>query len=145
MNSWTQATGSLWTRLKTWEKPHPYSQQRYWECLVQGTASLFFADDPVLLVPSDLDLRQETSWFSTKYEACGMRIGTSNPQAMALWQKMGDCDLSCCPKRRHSSISGYWSRVRVKFCLRLQTVAAPAVMWPLYWDILMKREQSLRA
>lgn len=61
------------------------------------------------------------------------------PEAMVLWQKMVDCNLSCCPERRHSSISGSWSRVRVKFCLRLQIVVAPAVMWRLYWDILMKR------
>lgn len=74
MNSWTQKT-------------RPYSQQRSWEFLVWGITSLFFADDAVLLVPSVLDLRQETSWFSTKYEACGMRICTSKSEAMVLWQK----------------------------------------------------------
>ncbi|TWW62708.1 hypothetical protein D4764_04G0013550 [Takifugu flavidus] len=49
--------------------------------------SLLFADDVVLLAPSNRDLQQMLGRFATECEAAGMRISTSKSESMVLARK----------------------------------------------------------
>ncbi len=49
--------------------------------------SLLFADDVVLLAPSDQDLRNALRLFAAECEAAGMRISTSKSEAMVISRK----------------------------------------------------------
>ncbi len=55
--------------------------------------SLLFADDVVLLAPSDQDLRSALGRFAAECEAAGMRISTSKSEAMVISQKNLACPL----------------------------------------------------
>ncbi len=50
-------------------------------------SSLLFADDVVLLAPSDQDLRHALRRFAAECEAAGMRISTSKSEAMVISRK----------------------------------------------------------
>ncbi|KAK0152281.1 hypothetical protein N1851_006331 [Merluccius polli] len=55
--------------------------------------SLLFADDVVLLAPSDRDLQLSLDWFAAECKAAGMRISTSKSESMVLnWTRM-ECTL----------------------------------------------------
>ncbi len=52
-------------------------------------SSLLFADDVVLLAPSDQDLRNALGRFAAECEAAGMRISTSKSEAMVIsWKNL---------------------------------------------------------
>ncbi len=55
--------------------------------------SLLFADDVVLLAPSDQDLRKALGRFAAECEAAGMRINTSKSEAMVISRKNVACPL----------------------------------------------------
>ena len=55
--------------------------------------SLLFADDVVLMASSVVDLQCSLDQFAAECEAAGMRISTSNSEAMALSRKAVDCLL----------------------------------------------------
>jgi len=83
-------------------------------------ASLLFADDVVLLATSDRDLQHALERFAVSCKLVGMRVSTSKSEAMVLCQKTpSGLGVSCCPKRRNSSISGSCARVRVKWSGRM--------------------------
>ncbi len=56
-------------------------------------SSLLFADDVVLLAPSDQDLRNALGRFAAEGEAAGMRINTSKSEAMVISRKNVACPL----------------------------------------------------
>ncbi|TWW64247.1 hypothetical protein D4764_03G0012550 [Takifugu flavidus] len=56
-------------------------------------SSLLFADDVVLLAPSNRDLQQMLGRFATECEAAGTRISTSKSEAMVLARKKVECLL----------------------------------------------------
>ncbi|TWW68274.1 R2DM Retrovirus-related Pol polyprotein from type II retrotransposable element [Takifugu flavidus] len=56
-------------------------------------SSLLFADDVVLLAPSNRDLQQMLGRFATECEAAGMRISTSKSESMVLARKKVECLL----------------------------------------------------
>ncbi|XDV11655.1 hypothetical protein PO909_000531 [Leuciscus waleckii] len=56
-------------------------------------SSLLFADDVVVLAPSDQDLQHALGWFAAECEAAGMRISTSKSEAMVLSRKRVVCPL----------------------------------------------------
>ena len=76
------------------EKPSRHSQR------VEGfqfgglrISSLLFADDVVLLAPSDGDLQLSLELFAAECEVAGMRISTSKSETMVLsWKRVG-CSL----------------------------------------------------
>ncbi len=55
--------------------------------------SLLFADDVVLLAPSDQDLRNALRLFAAECEAAGMRISTSKSEATVIRRKKVACLL----------------------------------------------------
>ncbi|TWW62666.1 hypothetical protein D4764_04G0013130 [Takifugu flavidus] len=55
--------------------------------------SLLFADDVVLLVPSNRDLQQMLGRFESECEAAGMRISTSKSESKVLARKKVECLL----------------------------------------------------
>ncbi|TWW77246.1 hypothetical protein D4764_12G0006360 [Takifugu flavidus] len=59
----------------------------------QKISSLLFADDVVLLAPSNRDLQQMLGRFTTECEAAGMRISTSKSESMVLARKKVECLL----------------------------------------------------
>ncbi|KAK3528573.1 hypothetical protein QTP70_003741 [Hemibagrus guttatus] len=50
---------------------------------------LIFADDVVLLAPSSLNLQHALGHFAAECEAAGMRVSTSNSEAMVLDREKG--------------------------------------------------------
>ncbi|TWW62329.1 R2 Retrovirus-related Pol polyprotein from type I retrotransposable element [Takifugu flavidus] len=56
-------------------------------------SSLLFADDIVLLAPSNRDLQQMLGRFATECEAAGMWISTSKSESMVLTWKRVECLL----------------------------------------------------
>ena len=56
-------------------------------------SSLLFADDVVLLAPSNDDLQLLLEQFSAECEAAGMKISTSKSEAMVLSRKRVDSPL----------------------------------------------------
>uniref|UniRef100_A0A3Q3JAD5 Reverse transcriptase domain-containing protein n=1 Tax=Monopterus albus TaxID=43700 RepID=A0A3Q3JAD5_MONAL len=56
-------------------------------------SSLLFADDVVLLAPSNQDLQHALGRFAAECEAAGMRISTSKSEAMVLSRKRVACSL----------------------------------------------------
>ncbi len=56
-------------------------------------SSLLFADDVVLLAPSDQDLRHALGRFAAECKAAGMRISASKSKAMVLSRKKVACPL----------------------------------------------------
>ncbi|CAM4686216.1 unnamed protein product [Leuciscus chuanchicus] len=56
-------------------------------------SSLLFADDVVVLAPSDQDLQHALGRFAAECEAAGMRISTSKSEAMVLSRKKVACLL----------------------------------------------------
>ncbi|MDG2555341.1 reverse transcriptase domain-containing protein [Vibrio parahaemolyticus] len=86
-------------------------------------SSLLFADDVVLLAPSNSDLQLSLGRFAAECEAAGMRISTSKSEAMVLSRKRVDCPLQVGGRSflrwRSLSISGSCSRVRVGWSGRL--------------------------
>jgi len=84
-------------------------------------ASLLFADDVVLLATSDRELQHALGWFAAECEAVGMRVSTSNSEAMVLCRKTVECSLrvgsELLPQAKVFKLggSGSCSRVRVKW------------------------------
>ncbi|KAK0156607.1 LINE-1 reverse transcriptase [Merluccius polli] len=66
--------------------------------------SLLFADDVVLLAPSDHDLQLSLDRFTAECKAARMRISTSKSESMVLNRKRVECTL-----RWRSSMRGGWS------------------------------------
>ncbi|CAL9687123.1 unnamed protein product [Knipowitschia caucasica] len=56
-------------------------------------SSLLFADDVVLLAPTNQDLQHALGRFAAECEAAGMRISTSKSEAMVLNRKKVPCPL----------------------------------------------------
>ncbi|KAK0147743.1 hypothetical protein N1851_012563 [Merluccius polli] len=84
--------------------------------------SLLFADDVVLLAPSDRDLQLSLDRFAAECKAAGMRISTSKSESMVLnWTRM-ECTLR-------------GGRIGV----------ASAVMRTLHRSVVVKRELSRKA
>ncbi len=79
-------------------------------------SSLLFADDVVLLAPSDQDLRHALGRFAAECEAAGMRISTSKSKAMVPSRKRWLAHFRLversCHKWTSSSILGSCSRGR---------------------------------
>jgi len=67
-------------------------------------ASLLFADDVVLLASSDRDLRHSRGVFAAECDAVGMRVSTSQSEAMVLCWKPVECSLQvgteCLPQAK---------------------------------------------
>lgn len=55
--------------------------------------SLLFADDVVLFASSGNDLDHALGQFAAVFEAAGMRVSTSETEAMVLYRKVVDCSL----------------------------------------------------
>ncbi len=97
---------------------------------------LLFADDVVLLAPSDQDLRNALGRFAAECEAAGMRISTSKSEAMVISWKNVACPLQVGGeflKWSSLRILGSCSRVREGWNGRLKdgfcsTAEASAVM-----------------
>ena len=63
------------------------------ETLQKIVAYLLFADDMVLLASSNSDLQLSLGRFAAECEAVGMRISTSESEAVVLGRKRVDCPL----------------------------------------------------
>ncbi|TWW56043.1 hypothetical protein D4764_08G0000300 [Takifugu flavidus] len=100
-------------------------------------SSLLFADDVVLLVPSNRDLQQMLGRFATECEAAGMRISTSKSESMVLAQKKVE-------EFKYLGIL-FTSEGRMEREIDRRIGAASAVMRVLNQSVVVKKELSRKA
>ncbi|XP_058616632.1 uncharacterized protein LOC131530397 [Onychostoma macrolepis] len=105
-------------------------------------SSLLFADDVVLLAPSDQDLWHALGWFAAECEAAGMRISTSKSEAMVLSRKK-----VACPLQVGGEFLGvlFTSEGRMEREIDRQIGAASVVMRWMYRSVVVKKELSCKA
>ncbi|XP_049451749.1 acetylserotonin O-methyltransferase 2 isoform X2 [Epinephelus fuscoguttatus] len=114
-------------------------------------SSLLFADDVVLLAPSNSDLQLSLGRFAAECEAARMRISTSKSEAMVLSRKRVDCPLQVrgevLPLVEEFKYLGifFTSEGRMEREIDRRTGAASAVMQALNRSIVVKRELSQKA
>ncbi|TWW59266.1 R2DM Retrovirus-related Pol polyprotein from type II retrotransposable element [Takifugu flavidus] len=100
-------------------------------------SSLLFADDVVLLAPSNRDLQQMLGRFATECEAAGMRISTSKSESMVLARKKVE-------EFKYLGIL-FTSEGRMEREIDRRIGAASAVMRALHRSIVVKKELSRKA
>ncbi|TWW56294.1 hypothetical protein D4764_08G0002810 [Takifugu flavidus] len=114
-------------------------------------SSLLFADDVVLLAPSNRDLQQMLGRFATDCEVAGMQISTSKSEYMVLARKKVECLLrvgeEVLPQVEEFKYLGilFTSEGRMKREIDRRIGAASAVMWALNRSAVVKRELSRKA
>uniref|UniRef100_A0A671X7J4 Reverse transcriptase domain-containing protein n=1 Tax=Sparus aurata TaxID=8175 RepID=A0A671X7J4_SPAAU len=114
-------------------------------------SSLLFADDVVLLAPSNQDLQHALGRFAAECEAAGMRISTSKSEAMVLDRKKVACSLRVggefLPQVEEFKYLGvlFTSEGRMEREIDRRIGAAAAVMRSLYRSVVVKRELSRKA
>ncbi|KAK3534617.1 hypothetical protein QTP86_016770, partial [Hemibagrus guttatus] len=112
---------------------------------------LIFADDVVLLAPSSLDLQHALRHFAAECEAAGMRVSTSKSEAMVLNRKKVACTLQVggevLPQVEEFKYLGvlFMSEGRMDREIDRWIGAAAAVMWSMYWSVVVKKELSRKA
>ncbi|TWW69272.1 hypothetical protein D4764_18G0000780 [Takifugu flavidus] len=117
----------------------------------QKISSLLFADDVVLLAPSNRDLQQMLGRFATECEVAGMRISTSTSESMVLARKKVECLLQVgeevLPQVEEFKYLGilFTSEGRMEREIDKQIGAASAVMWALNRSVVVKKELSRKA
>ncbi|MDG2633017.1 hypothetical protein P7M35_24665, partial [Vibrio parahaemolyticus] len=111
-------------------------------------SSLLFADDVVLLAPSNSDLQLSLGRFAAECEAAVMRISTSKSEAMVLSRKRVDCPLQVggevLPQVEEFKYLGilFMSEGRMEREIDRRIGAASAVMQALNRSVVVKRELS---
>ncbi|MDF4405451.1 reverse transcriptase domain-containing protein, partial [Vibrio parahaemolyticus] len=114
-------------------------------------SSLLFADDVVLLAPSNSDLQLLLGQFAAECEAAVMRISTSKSEAMVLSRKRVDCPLQVrgevLPQVEEFKYLGilFTSEGRMEREIDRRIGAASAVMRALNRSVVVKRELSQKA
>ncbi|TWW70800.1 hypothetical protein D4764_17G0002830 [Takifugu flavidus] len=114
-------------------------------------SSLLFADDVVLLAPSNRDLQQMLGRFATECEVAGMRISTSKSESMVLTRKKIECLLrvgeEVLPQVEEFKYLGilFTSEGRMEREIDRQIGAASAVMRALNRSVVVKKELSRNA
>ena len=114
-------------------------------------SSLLFADDVVLLAPSNMDLQRALGRFAAECEASGMRISTSKSEAMVLDRKKVVCPLrvggESLPQVEEFKYLGvlFTSGGRTEREIDRRIGAASAVMQALYRSVVVKKELSRKA
>uniref|UniRef100_A0AAV2MQG6 ribonuclease H n=1 Tax=Knipowitschia caucasica TaxID=637954 RepID=A0AAV2MQG6_KNICA len=114
-------------------------------------SSLLFADDVVLLAPTNQDLQHALGRFAAECEAAGMRISTSKSEAMVLDRKKVPCPLQVggevLPQVEEFKYLGvlFTSEGRMEREIDRRIGAACAVMRSLYRTVVVKRELSRKA
>ena len=111
-------------------------------------SSLLFADDVVLLAPSNSDLQLLLGRFAAECEVAGMRISTSKSEAMVLDRKKVACPLrvggELLPQVEEFKYLGvlFTSEGRMEREIDRWIGAAAAVMRLLYRSVVVKKELS---
>uniref|UniRef100_A0AAV2JNG5 Reverse transcriptase domain-containing protein n=1 Tax=Knipowitschia caucasica TaxID=637954 RepID=A0AAV2JNG5_KNICA len=114
-------------------------------------SSLLFADDVVLLDPTNQDLQHALGRFAAECKAAGMRISTSKSEAMVLDRKKVPCPLQVggevLPQVEEFKYLGvlFTSEGRMEREIDRRIGAACAVMRSLYRTVVVKRELSRKA
>ncbi|KAK3523071.1 hypothetical protein QTP86_012652 [Hemibagrus guttatus] len=114
-------------------------------------SSLIFADDVVLLAPSSLDLQHALGRFAAECEVAGMRVSTSKSEVMVLDRKKVACTLhvggELLPQVEEFKYLGvlFTSEGRMDREIDRWIGAAAAVMRPMYWSVVVKKELSRKA
>ncbi|CAM4686329.1 unnamed protein product [Leuciscus chuanchicus] len=114
-------------------------------------SSLLFADDVVVLAPSDQDLQHALGRFAAECEAAGMRISTSKSEAMVLSRKKVACLLQVggefLPQVEEFKYLGvlFTSEGRMEREIDRRIGAASAVMRSMYRSVVVKKELSRKA
>ena len=114
-------------------------------------SSLLFADDVVLLAPSNHDLQLSLERFAAECEAAGMRISTSKSEAMVLSRKRVECPLQVggevLPQVEEFKYLGilFTSEGRMEREIDRRIGAAAAVLRSLNRSVVVKRELSRKA
>ncbi|KAK3534690.1 hypothetical protein QTP86_020345 [Hemibagrus guttatus] len=130
------------------------SAARGWEGVWFGDhriSSLLFADDVILLALSSLDLQHALGCFAAECEAAGMRVSTSKSEAMVLDRKNVACTLQVrgefLPQVEEFKYLGvlFTSEGRMDREIDRRIGAAAAVMWSMYWSVVVKKELSQKA
>ncbi|KAK3540766.1 hypothetical protein QTP86_001598 [Hemibagrus guttatus] len=124
----------------------------FWTCLIHPDAltlvGVLSLDDVALLAPSSQDLQHALGWFAAECEAPGMRIRTSNSEAMVLDRKKLACPLQV---EGDFLLQGeefmylwvlFTSEGRMKREIDIWIGAAAAVMWSTYRSVVVKKELS---
>ncbi|TWW62327.1 R2DM Retrovirus-related Pol polyprotein from type II retrotransposable element [Takifugu flavidus] len=117
----------------------------------QKISSLLFADDVVLLAPSNRDLQQMLGRFATKCETAGMQISTSKSESMVLAQKKVECLLrvgeEVLPQVEEFKYLGilFTSESRMEREIDRRIGVASAVMRALNRSVVVKKELSWKA
>ena len=110
-------------------------------------SSLLFADDVVLLAPSEGDLQLLLEWFAAECELAVMRISKSKSETMVLGQKRVEC-LLCVGSEVLPQVEKFKYRVlftndgRREWEIDRRIGAASAVVRTLYRSVVVKRELS---
>uniref|UniRef100_A0A3B3CJV2 Reverse transcriptase domain-containing protein n=1 Tax=Oryzias melastigma TaxID=30732 RepID=A0A3B3CJV2_ORYME len=114
-------------------------------------SSLLFADDVVLLAPSNRDLQHVLERFAAECEAAGMRVSTAKSEAMVLDRRKVVCPLSVggvrLPQVEEFKYLGvlFTSDGRSEREIDRRIGAASAIMRSLYRFVVVKRELSQKA
>ncbi|XDV14816.1 hypothetical protein PO909_014999 [Leuciscus waleckii] len=114
-------------------------------------SSLLFADDVVVLAPSDQDLQHALGCFATECEAAGMRISASKSEAMVLSRKRVACPLQVggefLPQVEEFKYLGvlFTSEGRMEREIDRRIGAASAIMRSMYRSVVVKKELSCKA
>ncbi|KAK7944758.1 hypothetical protein WMY93_000486 [Mugilogobius chulae] len=114
-------------------------------------SSLLFADDVVLMAPSNQDLQHALGRFAAECEAAGMKISSSKSEAMVLDRKKVPCPLQVggesLPQVEEFKYLGvlFTSEGRMEREIDRRIGAASAVMQSLYRTVVVKKELSRKA
>ncbi|KAK7940110.1 hypothetical protein WMY93_003436 [Mugilogobius chulae] len=114
-------------------------------------SSLLFADDVVLMAPSNQDLQHALGRFAAECEAAGMKISSSKSEAMVLDRKKVPCPLQVggesLPQVEEFKYLGvlFTSEGRMEREIDRRIGAASAVMQSLYRIVVVKKELSRKA
>ena len=117
--------------------------------MVISGSPLLFEDDMVLLASLNGDLQLLLERLAAERKAPGMRINTSKSETMVLSQKR----VGCLPQVGSLPQVEEFNYVRILFTGEGRTEqeidrrlsAASAIMWSLYWSVVVKRELSQKA
>ncbi len=107
-------------------------------------SSLLFADDVVLLAPSDQDLQHALGRIAAECEGAGMRISTSKSEAMVLSRKkvayplqVGGMFLPQVEEFKYLEVL-FTSEGRMEWETDRWIGAASAVIWSMYRSVMVK-------
>ncbi|KAK3542732.1 hypothetical protein QTP70_000089 [Hemibagrus guttatus] len=114
-------------------------------------SSLLFADDVVLLAPSNQDLQHALGHFAAEREAARMRVSTSKSEAMVLDRKKVACTLQVgwefLPQVEEFKYLGvlFMSEGRMDRGIDRWIGATAVVMRSMYRSVVVKKELSRKA